>query len=472
MLHTLLGEQTFRAGCDLYFARHDGEAASVDAFLNCMREVSGRDLRQFERWYAQSGTPSVCVRATFDDARGEYTLEIQQHTPPTPDQADKQPLHLPLAFALYGDDDAPIEALPEGDATLRPGLIELTSDTHRLVLGGLKAAPLPAFLQGLSAPVRLDFGYTPAELGRLARIERDPLCRWDAVQQLGVAALLDDSVEHADALSMALGALLEDEVADPSFVALCWQLPDFDLLVNARPQVDVDVLLGTRERLRLRLAQEHAPQLARRYEALAKQSPDSLEAAAAAARRLKNACLQRLALLEDGSRAHQQFERAGTLTDRLAALGALVHNGAAQAEPALEAFRQRIGKDLLLNDKWIGIVATRPQREAVRDVQQILSGPHWIARNPNRVRALLGSFARSNPEGFHRADGPGYALLIEQIPEIDHINPQVASRLLTAFEAWRRLDRPRQARIESGLRGLLTEGLSRDCSEMLERLMA
>jgi aminopeptidase N len=472
MLHTLLGEQTFRKACDLYFARHDGEAASVDAFLNCMREVSGRDLRQFERWYAQSGTPCVRVRARFDADRGEYALDIEQRTEPTPDQSEKQPLHLPLAFALYAEDDAPIEALPQSDATVRPGLIELTADSHRLLWTGLDAAPLPAFLQGLSAPARLDVDYTPAQLGRLARIERDPLCRWDALQQLGVAALLDDSSEHADALSAALGALLSDEAEDPSFVALCWQLPDFDLLVNARPQVDVDVLLGTRERLRLRLAQEHAAALSQRYESLAAQSPDSLDAAAAAARRLKNACLQRLALLEDGDRAHRQFERAGTLTDRLAALTALVHNDASQAEAALAAFQQRVGSDLLLNDKWIGVVATRPQADALREVRQLLASPHWLPRNPNRVRALLGSFARSNPEAFHRADGAGYALLVEQIPVIDHINPQVASRLLTAFEAWRRLDRPRQARIESGLRGLLTEGLSRDCSEMLERLMA
>jgi aminopeptidase N len=472
MLHTLLGEQSFRKACDLYFARHDGEAASVDAFLNCMREISGRDLRQFERWYAQSGTPCVRVRASFDAERSEYTLEIEQHTEPTPDQAEKQPLHLPLAFALYGEDDAPIEALPQGDASVRPGLIELSAAEHRLTLGGLKAAPLPAFLQGLSAPVRLQFDYSAAELGRLARIERDPLCRWDALQQLGMSALLDDSSEHADALSAALGSLLGDENADPSFVALCWQLPEFDLLVNARPQVDVDELLGTRERLRMRLAREHAALLAQRYQALAGKSPDALDAAAAAARRLKNTCLQRLALIEDGERAYAQFERAGTLTDRLAALTALVHNADARAADALASFQQRVGTDLLLNDKWIGMVASRPHREALREVQQLLAGPHWIPRNPNRVRALLGSFARSNPEGFHRADGAGYSLLIEQIPVIDHLNPQVASRLLTAFEAWRRLDRPRQARIESGLRGLLTESLSRDCSEMLERLLA
>lgn len=473
MLHTLLGEADFRRGCDLYFERWDGQAASVDAFLDCLRETSGRDLRQFERWYAQSGTPELQIDARFDAQRRRYTLDIRQHTAATPDQIDKQPLHIPLAYALYGADDAPIEATPSGDAVTRAGLIELSAERHTLVFDGLDAAPLASFLQGLSAPVQLRFDYSPAELARLARIERDPLCRWDALQQLAQTALLDASAAHAQALSEALGALLADEHIDPSFVALCWQLPEFDVLVNARPQVDIDGLLGTRRALRLKLAHDHSALLAQRYDMLATASPDALQATSAAARRLKNACLQSLSLVEiDGARAFMQFERAGTLTDRLAALSALVHIAAPQADTALEAFQQRVGDDLLLNDKWIAAVATRPQAAALDEVLDLLSSPHWIPRNPNRVRALLGSFTRSNPAAFHRADGAGYALLFEQLPKIDTLNPQVAARLLGALEAWKRFDPDRRELIEAGLHGLRMPTLSRDCSEMLERLLA
>ena len=473
MLHTLLGEDTFRRGCDLYFARWDGKAASVDAFLDCMREASGRDLLQFERWYAQSGTPEVHIETSFDARSGRYTLDIRQHTAPTPDQADKQPLHLPLAFALYAADDSPIEVLPQGDAAVRPGLIELSAEQHRLQVDGLTEAPLASFLQGLSAPVRLRYRYSPAELARLARIERDPLCRWDALQQLATSAILDASAAHAQALSEALGALLADETADASFVALCWQLPEFEVLVNARQQVDIDGLLGTRRALRLKLAHDHAALLDARYSALAERAPDALDADAAAARRLRNSCLQYLGLVEsDGARAAAQFARAGTLTDRLGALAALVHGDAAPAEAALDGFQRRIGKDLLLNDKWIAVVATRPQPGALDEVLDLLSSAHWMPRNPNRVRALLGSFARSNPVAFHRADGAGYALLFAQLPKIDAINPQVAARLLGALEAWQRFDAGRRALIDTGLRALKAEGLSRDCDEMLERLLA
>ncbi len=478
MLHTLLGEATFRRGSDVYFARWDGQAASVDAFLDCMREASGRDLVQFERWYAQSGTPELQIEARFDAKARRYSLDIRQHTAPTPDQTDKQPLHIPLAYALYGADDQPLDVSPrsEDGAALaaRAGLIELRSAQQHVVFEGLDAAPLASFLQGLSAPVRLRFDYSPAELARLARIERDPLCRWDALQQLGQAALLDASSTHAQALSEALGLLLVDETVDPSFIALCWQLPEFDVLVNARPQVDIDGLLGTRRALRLKLAHDHARALGQRYRALAAVGKvDALDPAAAAARRLKNTCLQYLSLVEtDGARAAAQFERAGTLTDRLSALTALIHTGAPQADAALDAFQQRVGSDLLLNDKWIAAIATRPQSGALDEVQDLLSSPHWHPRNPNRVRALLGSFARSNPAALHRADGAGYALLFAQLPKIDALNPQVAARLLGALEAWQRFDPDRRALIDAGLRGLRGPNLSRDCGEMLERLLA
>jgi aminopeptidase N len=473
MLHTLLGEASFRRGCDLYFERFDGTAASVDAFLDCMREASGHDLIQFERWYAQSGTPVVTIESQYDASQRRFSLHFKQSTAPTPDQADKQALHIPLRYALYGADDQPIEPAPLTEHAARPGLIELRADQQSVRFENIKTPPLVSFLQGLSAPVRIDYRYTPAELARLAWIERDPLCRWDALQQLALPALLDGSEIHATALSNALGSLLADRTADPSFVALCWQLPEFEVLVDARPRVDVDAVLDARRSLLRQLAQTHARLLTTRYTELAQFDPDSLEPAPSAARRLKNLCLQRLALIEPhGARAFAQFERAGTLTDRLGALAALIHASAPQTNAALAVFKARIGTDLLLNDKWIGLLATRPAAEALDDVVALLDTPHWQPRNPNRVRALLGSFARSNPAALHRRDGAGYALLFSQVPIIDALNPQVASRLLGALETWRRLDADRQAMIEAGLHALRARGLSRDCGEMLERLLA
>lgn len=472
MLHTLLGEATFRAGCDLYFARHDGQAASVDAFLNAMREVSGRDLLQFERWYAQSGTPTVRIRDYFDATQQTWTLTIQQHTPGTPDQAEKQPLHLPLAYALYDAADQPLQAVPRGDVLHRPGLLELRAEEHVLRFEGLTERPLASFLQGLSAPARLDYDYSAAELARLIRIERDPLCRWDAVQQLATRVILHSQDDDSRALIDAFGALLQDRQIDPAFVALCMSLPDPGMLIDSTEQVDIATLLAARRHLLDQLAVAHQTLLAQRFAELDAQSPSSLDADAIAARRLKAACLQWLARVElDGQRAANLYARAQTLTDRLSALSALVHNDAPMAGEVLEHFAHRVEGDLLLTDKWLAIVATRPQADAVEHIQQLLSGPHWLARNPNRVRAVLGSFGRSNFDALHRADGSGYVLLCGRIPELDAINPQVAARQIGALEYWRKLDTQRRGVIEGELRRLQSLPLSNDMQEMLGRLL-
>lgn len=473
MLHTLLGEATFRAGCDLYFARHDGQAASVDAFLNAMREVSGRDLLQFERWYAQSGTPTLRIRDHYDAPSQTYTLTLQQHTPATPDQAEKQPLHVPLAYALYDTRDQPLQVTPRGDVLHRPGLLELRAEEHVVRFEGLAQRPLASFLQGLSAPARLDFDYSAAELGRLIRIERDPLCRWDAVQQLATRVILQTRDEDTRTLIDAFGTLLQDRTLDPAFVSLCMALPEPGMLIDCAEQVDIEALLASRKHLQDQLAVAHHSVLIARFEELDAQQPDSLDASAIAARRLKGACLHWLARVElDGARAAALYARAHTLTDRLSALTALVHNDAPRAGDVLEHFAQRVETDLLLTDKWLGIVATRPHADAIEHVQQLLSGPHWLPRNPNRVRAIIGNFARNNLDALHRHDGAGYALLCGRIPELDAINPQVAARQIGALEYWRKLDEGRRRLIEIELRRLQALPLSNDMQEMLGRLLA
>jgi len=473
MLHTLLGEALFRAGCDLYFERHDGQAASVDAFLNALREVSGRDLLQFERWYTQSGTPTVRIRDHFDATSQTYTLTIQQHTPATTDQVEKLALHLPLAFALYDDNDQPLATSPRGDVLHRPGLIELRADEHIVRFEGIRERPLASFLQGLSAPARLDFDYSAAELGRLIRIERDPLCRWDATQQLATRVILHGRSEDTRMLIDAFGVLLQDRAMDPAFVALCMALPDPGMLIDSAEHVDIDHLLASREQLLDQLAVAHHTLLTQRFGELDAQQPEALDAGAIAARRLKGACLVWLARVElDGARATSLYARSHTLTDRLSALTALVHNNAPSAGDVLEHFATHVEADLLLTDKWLGVVATRPHMDAVEHVQALLAGPHWMPRNPNRVRAILGNFSRNNFAGLHRRDGVGYALLCGRIPELDAINPQVAARQIGALEYWRKLDDHRRHLIEIELRRLHALPLSNDMQEMLGRLLA
>ena len=487
VLHTLLGETTFRAGMDRYFADCDGRAATLEDFVAAHSAASGRDLSGFLAWYAQAGTPELRIEEAFDEATGDYVLTVRQHTPPTPGYPAPVPLMMPLRVALYGGDGERIGAVPESDAAIGPaGAVttdaapaaggwhfELSRATHTLRWRGLPAKPLAAFNHGFAAPVKLAFEYTPADLARLARLERDPFNRWDLLQRLATAAMLRTMDEDAAtaALGDALADLLEDDGADPAFVAECLALPDFDTLAEMVDVVDVDTLVARRESLLDRLAEDHVDRLQTRYDALAATAASGIDAPAMAARALRVACLHWLTRLDpEAALAQAQFASATTMTERLAALRDLVHFAAPSAPAALASFRERFAGDPLVTDKWIGIVACRPHPDALDDVQALLASPWWKPTNPNRVRALVGSFARGNPLGFHRRDGAGYQLVAAQVDVLDKLNPQVAARLLGGFESWRRLTEPRRAHARDALARLDGKLASSDGRDLLQRL--
>jgi len=475
LLHTLLGEKVFRAGMDRYFADNDGRAATLEDFLAAHAAVSGRDLAQFARWYSQAGTPELRIAEAFDAAAGEYTLTVDQHLPPTPGQPDKQPLLIPLRLALYDASGAAINAPPACDAAVGEGRVELVARRHVLRWTGLAAKPLAAFNHGFAAPVKIVFDYAASDLARLAQLERDPFLRWDLLQQLATGALLRTLDPHAaaGALSDALADLLTDEAADPAFVAECLALPDFDTLAESVPVVDVDALIGAREALLDRLTEDQVERLQARYEALAEAAGHGLSGEAMGARALRNACLAWLTRLDPtAALAQAQFDGARGMTERLGALRCLVHFDAPGAEPALQAFRTAFADDPLVTDKWLGLVATRPHPETRDAIYALLRSPWWNPTNPNRVRAVLGAFARSNPLGFHRRDGGGYQLVAEQIAVLDAINPPVAARLLAAFEGWRRLAQPLRTRSREALAPLEGRLVSPDCRDLLQRLLA
>jgi aminopeptidase N len=474
MLHTLLGEATFRAGMDRYFADNDGRAATIEDFLAAHAQASGRDLGHFARWYAQAGTPEVVVEDGFDAASGRYTLRIAQRQSPAAGD-DAQPLLIPLRFALYAADGARIDAACSGDAVVRGDLVELTGAHHTLAFEGLRERPLPSFNQGFSAPVKLRYDYAPEALARLVRCEHDGVNRWDTLQRLALGVLLKQFEAQADAeaaLSLAIGELLDDDAADPAFVAECMQLPDFDTLADASATIDIDALLDSRRNLLQLLARTHAGRLQRRYEALAEPAAHGLDGVAMGARRLRNMCLAWLTEIDpEATLARAQFASATRMTDRLGALRCLVHSGAAAGAQAQAAFAHDFRDDPLVTDKWIAVAATSPQPDAVEQVHALLESRWWTPTNPNRVRAVLGSFSRMNPGAFHRADGAGYALLAGKLPLLDTINSQVAARLLGGFESWRRWSGTRAPFARQALESLRGKLLSRDANDLLTRLL-
>ncbi len=474
LLHTLLGEATFRGGMDRYFADNDGRAATIEDFLAAHAQASGRDLAQFARWYAQAGTPEVDVEDTFDDADGRYTLRFTQRQPATVG-TDALPMLIPLRFALYASDGSRIDAPGNSDAAVHGDLLELTREHHVVVFDGLRERPLPSFNQGFSAPVKLRYDYTPDALARLARHERDGVNRWDMLHRLALGVLLrtfDADASAEAALSLALGDLLDDDAADPAFVAECMQLPDFDTLADAQTTIDIDAILTARVGLLRRLALTHATRLRHRYDALEMLAAHGLDGIAMGARRLRNLCLAWLTDIDpQGALAIAQFDAATRMTDRLGALRCLAHAGAPTATQARESFAERYRDDPLVTDKWITVVAARPHIDAVESVRGLLESTWWTPTNPNRVRAVLGSFSRMNPTAFHRVDGAGYALLVAQLPILDAINPQVAARLLAGFESWRRWSGVRATLAQQTLETLRGKLLSRDSNDLLTRLL-
>ncbi len=470
MLHTLLGEAAFRAGMDRYFAQHDGRAATVEDFLAAHAGASGRDLSQFARWYAQPGTPELAIDTVFDAGAGRFTVTIEQRVPGQPDAA---PLLVPLRYALYDAEGRALPCVPADAAQcLAPGVLRIDTARTQVVFEGLAAAPVPAFNQGFSAPVRLRVEQSPAQLALLARCETDGFNRWEAIQRLAHAAVAGDAAAR-EALCTALGVLLDDAAADSAFVAECLQLPDVETLAGGVEALDPEALWRAREDVLHAVAQTQAARLRARYDALADAAGDGLTAQAIAARALRNACLPLLTRLDPAAAlASAQFASARVMSDALGALRCLLHADAPGAATALAQFQTRHAGDALVTDKWIALVAARPSDDALEGIAALLASPHWLPTNPNRVRALLGTLARGNPRAFHRADGAGYALLAAQIAQLDALNPQVAARLLSAFEVCPRLEPQRRAHMRAALDGLDGRLASTDGRDLLQRLRA
>ncbi len=491
MYHTLLGADGFRRGMDLYFERHDGEAVTCDDFREAMAEANGRDLGQFERWYRQPGTPLVEGRDEFDEASGRYTLHLRQSVPTTGyevvDGADLQPLHVPVKMGLLGRDGASLPLRLEGEATPAEGpsrVLELSESEQSFSFVGLTERPVPSLLRDFSAPVRLRMERSAEDLAFLMAHDGDPFNRWDAGQELSTRILLDlagrwargDTLSVDGLLSDAWGRVLADESLDGSLRALALTLPAEKVLGQEMEVVDPDALFGAREHVRRGLAAAHADLLRTTYDRLADGRGYSNDKAAIDRRRLKNAALSLLVARGDDEAiglAAAQFRTADNMTDAQAAITVLADTGSAAAEEALDDFYGRWKDDPLVLDKWFAIQAAARRPDTLDRVLALREHPSFSLRNPNRVRALIGTFCAANQVRFHAADGGGYRLLADVVREIDPLNPQMASRMASLFNPWRRFDPDRQFLMREQLEGILeVSELSKDVYEIVTRALA
>jgi aminopeptidase N len=486
MLKRLIGAKAFRKGMDLYFARFDGQAATVEDFIGCFETVSGRDLTLFMRWYSQAGTPKVTVRSAYDAAAKTYRLDIAQSLAPTPGQSVKLPATMPLALGLVGPNggDLPLASSDASADELAAGVFELKDARRSIVFRDVSQRPTLSFLRGFSAPVRVEDDLTEEDLIVLSRHDSDNFNRWQSLQSLstrilirGVTAIRAGRAPERDGgLAAAFGALIEDARAgriDHAFAALAMSLPtEADIAREIGEDVDPDAIHAARKTMRGALGRAHAGALAALHAELADSSPFSPDAPAAGRRALRNVALS---LFVDGDvfegleLAHRQLADADNMTERLGALAAIAFKPDDAREHALDAFGRRYAMEPLILDKWFGLQALIPERETLERVRGLMSHRGFSLANPNRVRALIGSFA-ANQTQFNRPDGAGFALLEEVVVFLDPTNPQIAARLLTAMRSWRSLEGVRRGHAEAMLRRIAVQpSLSPDVRDIVTR---
>jgi aminopeptidase N len=473
MMATIIGRENFRRGMDLYFARHDNNAVTIDDFAQAMQDASGVDLERFKRWYHQAGTPEVTAAGSHDAAARRYTLTLTQRTPPTPGQPAKQPLTIPVVMGLLGQDGSEV-----GARTLL-----LTEPEQSFIFDDMPPAPVPSLLRGFSAPVKLS-GMQPAELQFLAAHDTDPFVRWESGQQYATHLLLEmaaglrrgEAPALAQGLIDALAATLRCAEADPAFAAEALALPGEAFLADQMAVADVDAIHAARDAARTAIGRALLVELRSTYDRLTDRGAYRTDGAAIGRRALRNACLGYLVAsgeAEGVALAKAQFDAAQNMTDVLAALAVLSTTEAPEWRAALDAFHARWRGDDLVLDKWFAIQAMSPSRGTPDAVRALMAHADFDLKNPNRVRALVASFASGNQVRFHESSGGGYRFLADIIVRLDPLNSQVAARLVPPLGQWRRMDTARQALMKQELRRILdTAGLSKGTFEMASRSIA
>jgi aminopeptidase N len=443
MQHTLLGEEKFQAGMRLYFKRHDGQAVTCDDFVQAMQDASGIDLSQFRRWYDVAGTP---VLDCSGDWKGKtFTLTVKQSMNP--------PFHIPFAVKI-GEHEQ---------------LLSLKQPEERFSFA-VKGKPVPSLLRGFSAPVILNYPYSDDDLLHLMAQDDDPFNRWEAGQRLATTIVLEKSGQPSAGFIAAAKTLLRDP--DPAFVAEALTLPAEIFLAEQMAVVDPDRLHDSRNALRRSLAMSLKEELLSKYQELESKGAYSPDAQAMGKRALRNLCLSYLTELGLSSLAYTQFRSADNMTDAMAALGCLANLDCPEREPALEAFYAKWKDEPLVVDKWLAVQASSRLPSALARVKELLHHPAFDLKVPNKVYALIRSFA-ANHVRFHAATGEGYSFLADQVIALNPLNPTVAARMARAFDRWKKLDAGRQERARTALQRIRdTDKLSKDVAEIVSKALS
>jgi aminopeptidase N len=466
MLKLLVGDGGYKKALDLYFDRHDGDAATIEDWLQVFEDATGRDLTQFKLWYTQAGTPRLTISDDFKN--GTYSLHIKQENPETPGQAVKNPKHIPVAIGLLN---------PDGREVLPTVVLELTQAAQSFQFEGLSTRPIPSLLRGFSAPVILDRTTSAAERALLLAHDTDPFNRWEAGRALAkdvLSRMITDQQPPSSDWLGAVTAVALNSSLDPAFRALTLRLPSEDdmaqTLYAAGHVPDPAVIHAARRRMHLALAEVLAPHLAAMIDTLAVPGAFTPEASAGGRRALRLAVLGLKTRLDGGAAARKIFAGANNMTEESGALACLLDAGQGQAEQS--TFYSRWKDDRHVMDKWFAMQISHCAPEHTATIaKELTEHADFDWKNPNRFRSVIGALTVHHA-GFHHVSGASYRLLADCLLKLDPMNPQTAARMSTAFDSWSRYDVDRQAMIRTELARLLaTPGLSRDLTEMATRML-
>ena len=495
MMQTLVGREGFAKGMKLYFERHDGQAVTCDDFAQAIADANphsalANHLEAFKRWYSQAGTPVLTASGQYDADAQTYTLSFSQHCPATPGQSDKQPFVLPIALGLLSEDGTPIQLQVFGQDVGLAHVLVLSEAQTSITFENVASAPVPSILRGFSAPVRLNWDDSDANLLTLLAHDSDAFNRWEAGQRLMLRTAVRAVQGHDDpgsakldaSVMQALRQVLRHPDLDAAFKELVLTLPSEGYVAEQLEVVDPQRIHGVREALKAQLAQELFHDWHWAYETYGHDSGFQTDARSSGRRALAGMALSYLCLHARQAsdpvwpgKALQRFKDASNMTDRFNALSALVQSGHAHAEQALQRYYRLFKGEELALDKWFALQAGASDRggQVLPVVRQLLKHPDFQLRNPNRARSVIFSFCSANPGAFHRTDAAGYIFWSEQVLALDAINPQVAARLARALDRWKKLAEPYRSAAAEALRRVAAKpDLSKDVRELVARALA
>ncbi len=494
MYQTLLGKNGFRKGMDLYFQRHDGQAVTCLDFLMAMSDANNKDLTQFENWYSQAGTPRVKLRSKYDKKAQTLSLSLTQSCPPTPGQKRKKPFLIPFAFGLLDKKGNSIEIkssdpfirnnLP--DAAPHTALLELSRKTYSFTLTDIPEKPIISALRNFSAPVILEYDQSDEELALLLSADPDAFNRWEAGQRLVLRHLLlltesfkkGEPLELKPTITEAFRSVLTNDNLDPAFRTLVLTLPAETVIAEEMEEIDPQAVSHARNFMQQALAYALQTEWLTTYNKIKIKSSYSPDPNDMGKRSLRNLAMSYLMAIENKKfvdLAVSQYDKANNMTDRLAALTALVHANTAtsrkQATRCLNHFYRTYRSEALVIDKWFALQASAPGSD-VSAIRKLTRHPAFTLKNPNRARSLIFNFCLNNMAQFHSKDGSGYDLWAENLLELDKINPQIAARLSRSLTAYNRYVPELKKQAKKVLKRIASRKLSKDTSEIINKILA